>query len=54
MSTNAGAAFPDGKTAAFEREPARWVFAGELRECSYQFKDGDDEKSPTFVLLPIR
>ena len=23
-----------------------------LRECRYQFKDGDDEKSPTFVLLP--
>jgi hypothetical protein len=23
-----------------------------LRECRYQFKDGEDEKSPTFVLLP--
>jgi uncharacterized protein len=36
----------------FEREPARRVFAAELRECRYQFKDGEDEKSPTFVLLP--
>src|SRR5512136_2093364 len=40
------------KEGAFEREPARRVFAAELRECRYQFKDGDDEKSPTFVLLP--
>jgi len=40
------------KEGAFEREPARRVFAGELRECRYQFKDGEDEKSPTFVLLP--
>lgn len=51
MSTNAGS-IPGRKDAAFEREPARRVFAGELRECRYQFKDGDDEKSPTFVLLP--
>ncbi len=40
------------REGAFEREPARRVFAAELRECRYQFKDGDDEKSPTFVLLP--
>ena len=40
------------KDASFEREPARRVFAAELRECRYQFKEGDDEKSPTFVLLP--
>ena len=40
------------KDASFEREPARRVFASELRECRYQFKDGEDEKSPTFVLLP--
>jgi uncharacterized protein len=40
------------REGAFEREPARRVFAGELRECRYQFKDGEDEKSPTFVLLP--
>ena len=36
----------------FIREPARRVFAAELRECRLQFKDGDDEKSPSFVLLP--
>lgn len=40
------------KDGVFEREPARRIFAAELRECRYQFKDGDDEKSPTFVLLP--
>jgi RPA family protein len=40
------------KEGAFEREPARRVFAAELRECRYQFREGDDEKSPTFVLLP--
>jgi len=40
------------KDGVFEREPARRVFATELRECRYQFRDGEDEKSPTFVLLP--
>ncbi len=40
------------RDGAFEREPARRVFAAELRECRYQFRDGEDEKSPTFVLLP--
>lgn len=40
------------REGSFEREPARRVFAAELRECRYQFKDGTDEKSPTFVLLP--
>ncbi|MGA2912989.1 MAG: nucleic acid-binding protein [Methanoregula sp.] len=40
------------REGVFEREPARRVFAAELRECRYQFKDGEDEKSPTFVLLP--
>lgn len=39
-------------SGSFEREPARRVFASELRECRYQFREGDDEKSPTFVLLP--
>ncbi|MDK2890512.1 MAG: uncharacterized protein PWR21_1144, partial [Methanoculleus sp.] len=38
--------------SAFEREPARRVFASELRETRYQFKDGEDEKSPTYVILP--
>ena len=50
MSTNASDM--PRREGAFEREPARRVFAGELRECRYQFKDGEDEKSPTFVLLP--
>ena len=36
----------------FEREPARRVFAGELREVRLQFREGEDEKSPSFVLLP--
>ena len=40
------------REGSFEREPARRVFAGELRECRYQFREGDDEKSPTFTLLP--
>jgi uncharacterized protein len=40
------------REGAFEREPARRVFASEFRECRYQFREGDDEKSPTFVLLP--
>jgi hypothetical protein len=40
------------KDGSFEREPARRVFSAELRECRYDFRDGDDEKSPTFVLLP--
>ncbi len=37
---------------SFEREPARRVFAAELRETRVHFKDGEDEKSPTYVLLP--
>jgi RPA family protein len=36
----------------FEREPARRVFAGELRESRIHFREGEDEKSPTYVLLP--
>lgn len=36
----------------FEREPAKRVFASELREAHYHFKVGSDEKSPTFLLLP--
>lgn len=49
-----GAGQQDGRrdSGSFEREPARRVFASELRECRYQFREGDDEKSPTFVLLP--
>jgi RPA family protein len=36
----------------FDREPARRVFATELREVKVQFREGEDEKSPSFVLLP--
>lgn len=48
----AGSAAGARREGSFEREPARRVFAAELRECRHQFRDGDDEKSPTFVLLP--
>lgn len=37
---------------SYEREPAKRVFASELREASKTFKDSDDEKSPTYLLLP--
>ena len=36
----------------YEREPAKRVFAAELRETSYHFREGTEDKSPTFVLLP--
>lgn len=36
----------------YEREPAKRVFAAELRETTHHFKEGTDDKSPTFVLLP--
>jgi RPA family protein len=36
----------------YEREPARRVFAAELREITHHFKEGTEDKSPTFVLLP--
>lgn len=37
----------------FIREPAKRVFAAELRDIRFQFKgDLQDEKSPSFVLLP--
>jgi hypothetical protein len=40
------------REGSFEREPARRVFAGELRESRVHFKEGQDEKSPTYILLP--
>lgn len=52
MSANPSEVGGGRREGSFEREPARRVFAAELRECRYQFKDGTDEKSPTFVLLP--
>lgn len=44
--------FPGRREIRFEREPARRVFASELRESRHQFREGTEEKSPTFVLLP--
>jgi len=44
--------FGGRREARFEREPARRVFASELREARHQFKEGTEEKSPTYVLLP--
>jgi len=40
------------RTGSFEREPARRVFAAELRETRIQFKEGDDDMSPTYVIFP--
>jgi RPA family protein len=40
------------REGAFEREPARRVFAAEFRDIRHQFREGDDDKSPTFALLP--
>jgi uncharacterized protein len=40
------------RLVAFEREPARRVFSSEFREIRHQFKETDDEKSPTYALLP--
>ena len=36
----------------FIREPAKRVFAAEFREIAHQFRDGTDEWSPTYSLLP--
>ncbi|HJJ42391.1 MAG TPA: nucleic acid-binding protein [Methanocorpusculum sp.] len=36
----------------YEREPAKRVFAAELREASKTIKDEHDEKSPVYLLLP--
>jgi RPA family protein len=36
----------------FIREPAKRVFAAEFREIVHQFRDGTDEWSPTYSLLP--
>ncbi|MFP4632731.1 MAG: RPA family protein [Halobacteriota archaeon] len=34
------------------REVAVRVFAGELRDAEHKYKEGDDERSPAYVLLP--
>lgn len=36
----------------FEREAAKRVFASELREGYHHFREGSDDKSPTYILLP--
>ncbi len=43
---------PSRSYGAFEREPAKRAFAQELREARHHFKEGKEEKSPTYVLLP--
>ncbi len=49
-----GAASPQAgrRDGVFEREPARRVFAAELKESRVHFKEGQDEKSPSYILLP--
>ncbi|HJJ89254.1 MAG TPA: nucleic acid-binding protein [Methanocorpusculum sp.] len=47
VMSNAGSNF-----MSYEREPAKRVFAAELREATKTFKDTTDEKSPLYVLLP--
>lgn len=42
----------NGQTRTYMREPARRVFATEFRESRLQFKAGDDEFSPSYVMLP--
>ena len=49
MSTPAG---PAGNQRRYMREPARRAFAAEVREVRLTFKDGEDEKSPVYVMLP--
>ena len=36
----------------FVREPARRVFAFELRDSGFKFRDEESEKSPVYVMLP--
>ncbi len=43
---------PNGQFMSYEREPAKRVFAAELREASKTIKDTEDEKSPVYLLLP--
>lgn len=40
------------RTGRFIREPAKRVFAAEFREIAHQFREGTDEWSPTYSLLP--
>ena len=42
----------NGQFMSYEREPAKRVFAAELREATKTIKDVEDEKSPVYLLLP--
>lgn len=42
----------EGTGRHFEREPAKRVFAAELREARVHFKEGSEEMSPSYVMLP--
>ncbi|HPY61243.1 MAG TPA: nucleic acid-binding protein [Methanospirillum sp.] len=42
----------DSANRRFEREAAKRVFAAELRESYHHFREGNDDKSPTYILLP--
>ncbi|HJJ30048.1 MAG TPA: nucleic acid-binding protein [Methanocorpusculum sp.] len=42
----------NGQFVSYEREPAKRVFAAELREATKTIKDTEDEKSPAYLLLP--
>ncbi|MDY6779900.1 MAG: DNA-binding protein [Halobacteria archaeon] len=35
-----------------QREVAKRVFAGEFRDASHTFKESDDERAPSYLLLP--
>ncbi|MDY6764257.1 MAG: DNA-binding protein [Halobacteria archaeon] len=35
-----------------QRQVAKRVFAGEFRDASYTFRESDDERAPTYLLLP--
>ncbi|KAF1078981.1 nucleic acid-binding protein [Methanogenium sp. MK-MG] len=43
---------PKESQRRYIREPARRAFAAEVREVRLTFKDGEDEKSPVYVMLP--
>ncbi|AOW79322.1 DNA-binding protein [Halodesulfurarchaeum formicicum] len=40
------------ETTTPTREPARRVFATELNDSTFTFKESDDERAPVYVLLP--
>ncbi|UUX91205.1 nucleic acid-binding protein [Methanoplanus endosymbiosus] len=42
----------EGQSRNFEREPAKRVFATELREARVQFKESTDDMSPSYIMLP--